>query len=68
MEAEGSEGEVGEGGDDTDKEPDAASDGEPDNSRSPYVLLSCVHCKEKCATYVVSRQKKFFTFYIVVCY
>ncbi|KPI94841.1 hypothetical protein RR46_11845 [Papilio xuthus] len=52
VEPEGSEGDVGEGGEDTDKEPDAASDGEPDNSRSSYVLLSCVHCKEKCATFV----------------
>ncbi|XP_068626512.1 zinc finger protein on ecdysone puffs isoform X2 [Battus philenor] len=51
VEPEGSEGEVGEGGEDTDKEPDAASDGEPPSTR-PYVHLACVHCKEKCATFV----------------
>ncbi|CAK1601993.1 unnamed protein product [Parnassius mnemosyne] len=51
VEAEASEGEVAEGGEDTDKEPDAASDGETPTSR-PYVHLACVHCKEKCSTFV----------------
>ncbi|CAH2050365.1 unnamed protein product, partial [Iphiclides podalirius] len=51
VEAEASEGEVGDGGEDTDKEPDAASDGEAPNPRR-YVHLACVHCKEKCATFV----------------
>ncbi|XP_039754538.1 zinc finger protein on ecdysone puffs-like isoform X2 [Pararge aegeria] len=45
-----SEGEAGEGGDDTDKEPDAASDAPPSHA-TPYVHLSCVHCKEKCPTF-----------------
>ncbi|CAH0724838.1 unnamed protein product, partial [Brenthis ino] len=45
---EASEGEAGDGGDDTDKEPDAASDAAPSQT---YVHLSCVHCKEKCATF-----------------
>ncbi|XP_045777026.1 zinc finger protein on ecdysone puffs isoform X2 [Maniola jurtina] len=48
--AEASEGEAGEGGDDTDKEPDAASDSVPPRT-APYVHLSCVHCKEKCPTF-----------------
>lgn len=52
-EAEGSDGEAGEGGDDTDKEPDAASDAAPVRS-APYVHLACVHCKEKCPTFSVS--------------
>lgn len=48
-----SDAEVGEeGGEDTDKEPDAASDA-PAPRRRPYVHLSCVHCKEKCATFAV---------------
>ncbi|XP_045448175.1 zinc finger protein on ecdysone puffs [Melitaea cinxia] len=47
-EAEASEGDGGDGGEDTDKEADAAS--EPAKSQ-PYVHLSCVHCKEKCATF-----------------
>ncbi|XP_023939468.1 zinc finger protein on ecdysone puffs isoform X2 [Bicyclus anynana] len=51
-EAEASEGEGGEGGDDTDKEPDVASDTAPPRS-SPYVHLSCVHCKEKCPTFSI---------------
>ncbi|XP_022821568.1 zinc finger protein on ecdysone puffs-like isoform X2 [Spodoptera litura] len=49
-EAEVSDGEQVEGGEDTDKEPDAASDTAPPRPR-PYVHLSCVHCKEKCATF-----------------
>ncbi|XP_069359971.1 zinc finger protein on ecdysone puffs-like isoform X2 [Maniola hyperantus] len=49
-EAEASEGEADEGGDDTDKEPDAASDTAPPRA-TPYVHLSCVHCKEKCPTF-----------------
>lgn len=53
MEPEGSEGEAGEGGEDTDKEPDAASDSAVPHAR-PYVHLACVHCKEKCATFSVS--------------
>lgn len=48
-----SDGEQVEGGEDTDKEPDAASDTAPPRPR-PYVHLSCVHCKEKCATFAVS--------------
>lgn len=48
-----SEGEGGEGGEDTDKEPDAASDAAPPRPRA-YVHLACVHCKEKCATFAVS--------------
>ncbi|XP_046962759.1 zinc finger protein on ecdysone puffs isoform X1 [Vanessa cardui] len=47
-EVEASEGEGGDGGEDTDKEADAASDAAPSQ---PYVHLSCVHCKEKCATF-----------------
>uniref|UniRef100_A0A1E1WHG5 Uncharacterized protein n=3 Tax=Pectinophora gossypiella TaxID=13191 RepID=A0A1E1WHG5_PECGO len=51
-EAEGSEGEAAEAGEDTDKEPDAASDAPPPPPRTrAYVHLSCVHCKEKCATF-----------------
>ncbi|KAJ8735539.1 hypothetical protein PYW07_007159 [Mythimna separata] len=49
-EPEVSDGEPVEGGEDTDKEPDAASDTAPPRPR-PYVHLSCVHCKEKCATF-----------------
>lgn len=48
-EEEGSDGEQ-DGGEDTDKEPDTASEAAP--PRVPtYVHLSCVHCKEKCATF-----------------
>ncbi|KAJ0182551.1 hypothetical protein K1T71_001920 [Dendrolimus kikuchii] len=49
-EPEVSEGEQEEAAEDTDKEPDAASDAAPRRPR-PYVHLSCVHCKEKCATF-----------------
>ncbi|CAB3239954.1 unnamed protein product [Arctia plantaginis] len=49
-EPEVSDNEGGEGGEDTDKEPDAASDVAPARPR-PYVHLACVHCKEKCATF-----------------
>lgn len=52
-EPEVSEGEPEEAAEDTDKEPDAASDAAPRRPR-PYVHLSCVHCKEKCATFAVS--------------
>lgn len=48
-----SDSEQVEGGEDTDKEPDAASDTAPPRPR-PYVHLACVHCKEKCATFAVS--------------
>ncbi|XP_075972218.1 uncharacterized protein LOC142974007 isoform X2 [Anticarsia gemmatalis] len=49
-EPEVSDVEGGEGGEDTDKEPDAASDAAPPRARA-YVHLACVHCKEKCATF-----------------
>ncbi|XP_047019845.1 zinc finger protein on ecdysone puffs-like isoform X1 [Helicoverpa zea] len=49
-EPEPSDGEQVDGGEDTDKEPDAASDSAPQRPR-PYVHLACVHCKEKCATF-----------------
>ncbi|XP_063821380.1 zinc finger protein on ecdysone puffs-like [Ostrinia nubilalis] len=49
-EAEASDGEPADGGEDTDKEPDTASDAAPPRAR-PYVHLSCVHCKDKCATF-----------------
>lgn len=40
------------GGEDTDKEGDAASDAPAPRAR-PYVHLACVHCKEKCRTFAV---------------
>ncbi|CAG9796643.1 unnamed protein product [Diatraea saccharalis] len=49
-EVDASDGEAGDVGDDTDKEPDTASDAAPPRTRS-YIHLSCVHCKEKCATF-----------------
>ncbi|XP_063899646.1 zinc finger protein on ecdysone puffs isoform X2 [Helicoverpa armigera] len=49
-EPEPSDGEQVDGGEDTDKEPDVASDSAPQRPR-PYVHLACVHCKEKCATF-----------------
>ncbi|XP_028036509.1 zinc finger protein on ecdysone puffs-like [Bombyx mandarina] len=51
VEAEDSDAEAavvgGVAGDDTDKEPDAASD----TATRPFVNLMCVHCKEKCPTF-----------------
>ncbi|XP_041975094.1 zinc finger protein on ecdysone puffs isoform X2 [Aricia agestis] len=47
-ELEASEGEGIEGGEDTDKEADAASDAIP---ARPYVHLTCVHCKAKCSSF-----------------
>lgn len=55
-EPEGSEpDEAGAGGEDTDKEGDAASDAPAPRAR-PYVHLACVHCKEKCRTFAVSIE------------
>lgn len=41
-----------EAGEETDKEPDVASDAPPPRLRT-YVHLACVHCKEKHATFAV---------------
>lgn len=64
-EPEASEGEAGDGGDDTDKEADAASDAAPSQT---YVHLSCVHCKEKCATFSVSNAKLLLLFFFSLNY